>query len=132
MESYLFPSHFDLVTPDGMITSIKRAAPAGLDIELLIQNISPAFIGFHLEKEQISFNLKSTLAQLGLNAVMHSCELEGKKYSATIRLHLQAYGKIGTALLDHLAEGAHLGKLFAADLRRKVRNPDYLLRMFGR
>lgn len=132
MESYLFPAHFDLVTPDGIITSIKRRAPDGLEIVLLIQNISPAFVGFHIEKGHIFFNLKSTLAQLGLNATLQDYELDQINLSATVRIHIHAYGKIGIVLLDHLTEGAHIGKLFAADPRRKVRNPDYLLRMFGR
>lgn len=132
MESYLFPAHFDLVTPDGVITSLKRTTPFELETVLLIQNISPAFVGFQIEHEHISFNLKSTLAQLGLNGIAQEYELDKKNLTAKVRLHLQSYGKIGAALLDHLTEGAHIGKLFAADLRRKVRDPDYLLRMFGR
>jgi predicted Rossmann-fold nucleotide-binding protein len=132
MESYLFPAHFDLVTPDGIITSLKRTASDELEVVLLIQNISPAFVGFDLEKEHISFNLKSTLAQLGLNATPQEYEWDEQNHSAKIHIHVQAYGKIGIALLEHLTEGAHMGKLFAADPRRKVRNPDYLLRMFGR
>jgi predicted Rossmann-fold nucleotide-binding protein len=132
MESYLFPAHFDLVTPDGIIISLKRTAPDGLEVVLLIQNISPAFAGFHIEKEQISFNLKSTLAQLGINAIPQEYELDEQNHSAKVHIHVQAYGKIAIALLDHLTEGVHIGKLFAADPRRKVRNPDYLLRMFGR
>ncbi|MGC1879265.1 MAG: hypothetical protein WA678_07820 [Rhabdochlamydiaceae bacterium] len=132
MESYLFPAHFDLVTPDGVITSLKRTAPNQLEITLSIQNISPAFVGFQIENEHISFNLKSTLAQLGLNGIPQDYQLDEKNLSAKIHVHLHAYGKIAAVLLDHLTEGAHIGKLFAADPRRKVRNPDYLLRMFGR
>ncbi len=132
MESYLFPAHFDLVTPDGIITSSKRTASDGFEAVLLIQNISPAFVGFHIEKEHISFNLKSTLAQLGLNAILYEYELDEQNHSAKVQIHIQAYGKIAIALLDYLTEGAHVGKLFAADPRRRVRNPDYLLRMFGR
>lgn len=132
MESYLFPSHFDLVTPDGAITQMKRSAPDALEASILIENISPAFVGFHIEQEHISFNLKSTLAQLGLNGTAHSYELDQKNHCAKVKLHLQAYGKIAAALLDHIQEGAFIGKLFAADPRRRVRNPDYLLRMFGR
>jgi predicted Rossmann-fold nucleotide-binding protein len=132
MESYLFPAHYDLVTPDGVITSLTRTAPDQLEVVLSIQNISPAFVGFHIEKEHISFNLKSTLAQLGLNGIPQEYALDEKALTAKVHIHLQAYGKIGIALLDHLTEGALIGKLFAADPRRKVRNPDYLLRMFGR
>ncbi|MBS0604464.1 MAG: hypothetical protein JSS60_05430 [Verrucomicrobia bacterium] len=132
MESYLFPAHYDLVTPDGILTSIDRTAPNQMDAMLFIQNISPAFAGFSIDKEHISFNLKSTLAQLGLNGTPLDYELDETNLTARVRVHLQAYGKIAIALLDYLTEGAHIGKLFAADPRRKVRNPDYLLRMFGR
>jgi predicted Rossmann-fold nucleotide-binding protein len=132
MESYLFPAHYDLVTPDGMLTSTHRTSPTEMEVELLIQNISPAFVGFQIEKEHISFNLKSTLAQLGMNGIPLDYEIDAKHLTAKARIHLQAYGKIAAALLDYIQEGSYIGKLFAADPRRKVRNPDYLLRMFGR
>jgi predicted Rossmann-fold nucleotide-binding protein len=132
MESYLFSTHFDLVTPDGMITALKRIAPDQAAVDISIQNISPAFVGFHIEKECISFNLKSTLAQLGLNGTPQEIEIDSNSFFANIHVHLQAYGKVAIALLDHLSEGSYIGKLFAADPRRRVRNPDYLLRMFGR
>ena len=131
MESYLFPTHFDLVTPDGIVTSLKKSSQ-GLDAVLLIQNISPAFMGFQIEKQFISFNLKSTLAQLGINATSQEFELDEQNLSAKVHVHIQAYGKIATAFLGHITEGTYIGKLFAADPRRRVRNPDYLLRMFGR
>ncbi len=35
-------------------------------------------------------------------------------------------------MLMYLDRGTYIGKLFAADERRRVRNPDYLSRMFGR
>jgi hypothetical protein len=50
MESYLFPAHYDLVTPDGVLTSIDRTAPDQMEVELFIQNISPAFAGFDIER----------------------------------------------------------------------------------
>jgi predicted Rossmann-fold nucleotide-binding protein len=132
MESYLFPAHYDLVTPDGILTSLERVCLDQMKVELLIQNISAAFAGFNIEGHHITFNLKSTLAQLGLNGTMQNCQLDRTNLAAHLQIHLQAYGKIAIALLDYLTKGAHIGKLFAADPRRKVRNPDYLLRMFGR
>ncbi len=132
MKNYLFPAHYDLVTPDGYLTQIKRLSPHLLEVELEIQNISPAFVGFHLDKEHLFFNLKSTLAQLGLNGTLQELEIEKTNHRAKLRVHLHPYGKIAIALLDYLQEGAYIGKLFAADPERKVHNPDYLLRMFGR
>ncbi len=132
MESYLYPDHYDLVTPDGLITSMKKIDGTSATAEVHIQNISPAFVGYHLDKEHLSFNLKSTLAQLGLNGILQEFNLDPKEQSARVNVRLCAYGKIASALLSLLTEGALIGKLFAAEPSRRVRNPDYLLRMFGR
>jgi predicted Rossmann-fold nucleotide-binding protein len=132
MESYLSAAHYDLVTPDGVVTSITPPGHPTREAEVFIQNISFAFVGFRIDTEHISFNLKSTLAQLGLNAITREIELDPTRLTAKVRLTLQPYGKLARALLDVIIEGAFIGKLFAADPRRKVRNPDYLLRMFGR
>src|SRR5512147_2543510 len=35
-------------------------------------------------------------------------------------------------MLELFEVGSYIGKLFAADERRRVRDPDYLMRMFGR
>ncbi|MES2122793.1 MAG: hypothetical protein V4492_08480, partial [Chlamydiota bacterium] len=132
MQSYLASSHYDLVSPDGFITSMERPSPRSLRAEVAIRDISPAFIGFDIDKNDISFNLKSTLAQLGLNATLIDFELDSERLCAIARVELYSYGKIATTLLDYIVPGAYIGKLFAADPRRRVRNPDYLLRMFGR
>ncbi len=132
MESYLYADHYDLVTPDGSITNICHVDAKTLEADLFIPNISPAFVGFHIDKDHISFNLKSTLAQLGLNGIHLDLSLDAAQRCAKVRVRLTAFGTIASALLSVLSEGAYIGKLFAADPRRKVRNPDYLMRMFGR
>ena len=132
MQSYLSPAHYDLVTPDGAITTITPIQSTEYAATIAIQNISPAFVGFSIPKEHLSFNLKSTLAQLGLDGTLQEITLDLKNNSALAKVHLRAYGKIGKSLLPLLTTGAYIGKLFAADPRRRVRNPDYLLRMFGR
>lgn len=132
MESYLLAHHYDLVTPDGRITKIYKPSLGLLDVEIQIENISPAFVGFQLDPIHITFNLKSTLAQLGLNAILQEIALDERNRLATAKIQLQAYGKIALALFDFIAQGSYIGKLFAADPRRRVRNPDYLMRMFGR
>lgn len=132
MESYLLAHHYDLVTPDGLVTKMDRPSLELLNVEIQIQNISPAFVGFRIDPVHITFNLKSTLAQLGLNAVLQEIELQEKNAFATVKAQLQAYGKIAIALFDFIQQGSYIGKLFAADPRRKVRDPDYLMRMFGR
>jgi hypothetical protein len=128
VESYLTPQHYDLVTPDGKIISINEHRLATVKIE----NISPAFVGYEIDPKLITFNLKSTLAQLGVNGICKGFELDKKTASAQVQVELVGLGHLGKAMIELLAVGAHIGKLFAADDRRRVRDPDYLMRMFGR
>jgi hypothetical protein len=132
MESYLSQSHYDLVSPDGKITDLRTLGPKKKSTTVLIEEISPAFVGYEIEPQHIFFNLKSTLAQLGLNGSGKEYEWDRKRNSVRVRVELEAIGELGKAMLDLLSVGMHVGKLFAADERRRVRDPDYLLRMFGR
>jgi predicted Rossmann-fold nucleotide-binding protein len=132
MESYLTPSHYDLVTPDGRITNIRSLDDKKRVATVEIKDISPAFVGYELESKCIAFNLKSTLAQLGINATLQEFQLENKFNRADLKVELVGLGTLGATMLSHITEGAYIGKLFAKDDRRKVRDPDYLMRMFGR
>lgn len=132
MSSYLYPGHFDLVTPDGKITKITTIDAKNAVAEVSIENISPAFVGFQLPEEQVVFNFKSVLAQVGLNGVSEQIVFDRKKRRADVKLNISAIGTLAQEMLKHLEKGAYMGKLFAADERRRVRNPDYLARMFGR
>lgn len=132
MESYLNPSHYDLVTPDGKIADIATISPTIRIATVEVEDISPAFVGYDLEPRQVMFNLKSTLAQLGLNGVGREYHIDRKGGRAHIKVELIALGDLGAAMLSLLTPGAYIGKLFAADDRRRVRDPDYLMRMFGR
>lgn len=132
MESYLTPDHYDLVSPDGRITKLQKKDPKRSIAIVQIENISPAFVGYEIPKSSILFNLKSTLAQLGMHSVLKNIELDKSKHSAILEVELQAFGPLAVACLEHIVVGAYIGKLFAADERRKVRDPDYLTRLFGR
>lgn len=132
MESYLTHSHYDLVTPDGKITAIDSIQENRLKVNVLIEQISAKFKGFEIDTHLVHFNLKSTLAQLGINTYHTEIHLDKVKQRAEIELYLQALDPLSKAMLPLLKTGAYIGKLFAADDRRIVRNPDYLLRMFGR
>lgn len=132
IQYYLDPTHYDLVTPDGCITSIKRLDEKTAEAVVFIENISPVFLGFQIEKERVYFNIKSTLAQLGLDGRGIELELDQKLRCAQIKVKLSAYGFHAVSMLKLLSEGAYIGKLFAADERRRVRDPNYLSRMFGR
>ena len=59
-------THYDLVTPDGAITTLKRLTNSTAEATVFIENISRNFVGFKIEPEKVIFNMKSTLAQIGL------------------------------------------------------------------
>lgn len=132
MENYLSAQHYDLVTPDGRITAIEHAKGKRRAATVRIENIAPTFIGYQIDRSLVSFNLKSTLAQMGINGIGEELFLDRKNNSAEVKVELASIGHLGKAMLDLLDVGAYIGKLFAADDRRRVRDPDYLMRMFGR
>jgi len=132
MQSYLDTGLYDLISPDGRITKYKKTSNRTAVATVSIEHISDVFQGFFIDRSLVSFNLKSTLAQLGLNGIGTGYLIDQKKRRAEAEVELTAYGKIAEFLLDHLFVGSYIGKLFAADERRRVRNPDYLLRMFNR
>lgn len=125
-------AHFDLTTPDGTITEIKDISESEREALVFIENISPRFVGFSIDAGLIFFNLKSTLAQIGLDAQTIGFELDAKNGAAEVKIKLLGFGTLGKKMLSLLEPGAMIGKLFAADDRRRVRDPVYLSRMFGR
>ncbi|MBM3207386.1 MAG: hypothetical protein FJZ57_02110, partial [Chlamydiae bacterium] len=132
MESYLISDIYDLVTPDGKILSFERKGKRHAVATVSIDHISPAFRGFQIPQDQVFFNIKSTLAQIGMDAIGRSYELDKERKRANILLDIYARSTMSEAMLDFLGIGCYIGKLFAADETRKVRNPDYLHRMFNR
>jgi len=123
---------FDLVTPDGKITSLEKISEKAMRARVFIEGINPAFVGYNIDKEFLYFNLKSVLAQVGINALCEQIELNKIANTACVDICLEGIGAIGRELLSIIPIGAYVGKLFAADERRRVRDPDYLSRMFGR
>ncbi len=132
MESYLSLGHFDLISPDGTISEITARTEEMLEVIVTIEKISPAFVGFQIDPELIQFNVKSSVAQLGVNGISREIFIDHKKKSAEIKVELVSIGPIAKALLSLLDVGCRIGKLFAADPSRRVRNPEYLHRMFKR
>lgn len=126
----VFP--YDLVTPDGWVTNLSRIDDTTLEAVVFIENISTRFIGYQIEPELVIFNLKSTLAQVGVDAACLGIEFDKARNCAQVKVHLKSIGDIGREMLKYIQVGAYIGKLFAADPRRRVRDPDYLARMFGR
>lgn len=132
MENYLDLKPYDLVSPDGAITNLTKIDSKSAQATVFIEKISPAFVGFKIPQDRVFFNVKSTLAQVGLDAIGVEYDIDQKNLCAQVKVLLQTHGSIGEELLRHIEVGAFIGKLFAADERRRVRDPDYLFRMFGR
>ena len=132
MESYLDLKPYDLVSPDGCITNLTKINSKTAHAIVFIEKISPAFVGFKIPKEKIFFNIKSTVAQIGLDGNGIEYEIDEKNHCAQVKVELRAVGSIAEELLQHIQIGCFIGKLFAADDRRRVRDPEYLFRMFGR
>ena len=132
MKYDLFSSTFDLVTPDGVITAIQSQNEDELIAHVEIADISSSFVGFRSEEEEILFNLKSSLAQLGVESMTKSIDLKPNLHKAEIVVRFFTTSPLGQKLLSHLKPGAFVGKLFAARKSRRVRDPHYLLRMFDR
>ncbi len=127
-----FSAPHDLVTADGRIITLKKIDEKKVEAHVYFDKISPLFVGFDLDLSQIVFNLKSTIAQLGVESRLLSLELNKKLRAAEAKIEFFAIDPLGIALLNHLSIDAFIGKLFAVDERRRVRNPDYLSRLFGR
>lgn len=125
------PSH-DLTTPDGYIQRIQKMSPTHAEATVVIENISPWFVGYAIDPSLLFFNGKSVLAQVGINIVGNEYELRKDESMARISVRIEALGNIGKECLALLEPGAWIGKLFARDDRRRVRNPDYITRMLGR
>lgn len=128
--SRLFP--YDLVTEDGWITNLDKVSDKELKATVFIENIDPNFIGYEIPEERVFFNLKSTLAQVGVEAKKEAITWDKPRKACEVSIRLFSIGPVGKAMLSYITVGAYIGKLFAADERRRVRDPDYLSRMFGR
>jgi predicted Rossmann-fold nucleotide-binding protein len=123
---------YDLITPDGKIINIEKINEKTSKAEVLIEDIHEKFVGFDIDKQHLTFNIKSTFAQLGVNSHLKSIELSEKLSSAKIEIELFSFNSIGTDLLALLTPGVYVGKLFAKDPRRIIRSSDYLNRLFGK
>jgi predicted Rossmann-fold nucleotide-binding protein len=132
VESYLAAFHYDLVTPDGRIQRWIDESGRSKRAVVIIEEISPAFVGYDLDAALVSFNLKSTLAQLGLHAKTGEISFTRMHACAEVVVEFIALDPLGVEMLSLLMPGDYVGKLFAADDRRRVRDSIYLSRMFGR
>src|ERR1700733_6745711 len=98
--------HFDLVTPDGKITSLTRVNERVARAVVSIENINSSFVGFEIEPTLVHFNLKSILAQIGLNGTDEQMELDKRRGTAQVVVRLDAIGPIAREMLTHIQIGA--------------------------
>src|SRR5689334_3532492 len=96
---------YDLITPDGRIVSIQHVDDRTAIAQVTIENIQPNFVGFELDSNFLLFNIKSTLAQLGVNGIGKKYELEKGSGIARIEVELKGIGPIGREMLTHLQVG---------------------------
>ncbi|HRD55304.1 MAG TPA: hypothetical protein PLC42_02795, partial [Parachlamydiaceae bacterium] len=129
---HLNQKEHDLATPDGYIREIQFLDDKRAIAIVVIENISPVFVGFQIDPQHVFFNIKSTLAQLGLDGIGEQYAFDPKNHLVEVKVLLLAKGRIAELMLKWLSKGNFIGKLFAADERRRVRDPIYLSRMFGR
>ncbi len=122
----------DLATPDGRIVQLTKVDDNTVMADVLVEKINSNFVGFDLEPRLLFFNIKSTLAQLGVNGIGMDYEFDRSQASCRLRVQLKAIGPIAMELLPKIIVGAYIGRIFALDDRRRVRDPDYISRMFGR
>ncbi|MCH9811983.1 LOG family protein [bacterium] len=132
MPKNTFATPYDLISPDGKITKIMDRKEKALQVEVSIFDIHENFVGFVIDREDITFNIKSTFAQLGISSTIVELELSKTNYLAKVILTLYSFNEIGKNLLALLTEGIFVGKLFAKDPRRIIRSSDYLNRLFGK
>ncbi len=87
-------AQLDLVTPDGKVTEIERVDEKTALVSVRIENIYPNFIGYEIEPQLVFFNIKSTLAQIGLNGIGEKYELDANARCAKVTVRLHAIGPI--------------------------------------
>lgn len=129
MRTFFHESH-DLVSPDGYLcSSLQQIAPNIYESEIEILNIPPYFLGFQLPKECVHINIKSSLAQLGVDAQLVDYDLDFSAKRARLLVHFLSHDPIATEMLKQIKPGHFVAKLFAADDRRLVRSTEYLEKM---
>lgn len=127
----------DLVTPDGCIQSILSSDLNSLRVLMRIEGIAPDFCGFAdqyhdiLKHQHLQFNIKSTLAQIGLDGLLHEYVIDRENYAVDFVVHITAYGEYAQKLLSLLDVGCYIGRLFCSLPDRLVRTDYYVKRILN-
>ena len=105
MESHLDLKPYDLVSPDGVITNITSIDENNSEAIVFIEKITPAFVGFKIPKEHVIFNIKSTLAQIGIDGIGTEWISMKRTTAHKSKSALSAHGPLARELLKLLTVG---------------------------
>lgn len=119
---------FDLATADARIIQREVINTQSLRVVVKVSNVQPKFRGLH-ENTPCEFVLRSSITQLGVNAENCDIRIDAANREITVTLTLVALTSLGTQMLGHLEVGAQIGKIFAVEKKRVVRDKDYVLRL---
>lgn len=119
---------FDLATRDACVVQYTRVSRTLAQAVVSIDKVHPKFRGLH-EDVSCEFVLRSSLTQLGVNAENALIQIDREAQNAKISINLVALSPLAVLTLDYIAVGAHVGKLFALDYRRRVHKMEYITRL---
>jgi predicted Rossmann-fold nucleotide-binding protein len=120
---------YDLTTPDGVITSVERVSRRQLRATVAFADVSVHFMGFNSGAEA-SFNLKSSIAQLGINSTAEKITIDAAASTVSAVIVFDALTPtLSLMALEELVVGSRVGKVFATEFCRSVRGPDYIARL---
>ena len=122
-------SDFDLCSPDGFITKATRTDRSNMQIEVSIEKIHEQFRGFIAAPESVTFNLKSSLTQLGVDCTTISIKIDQPTLSAQVTANLFAITPLAILTLDYVGARSFIGKLFCAESCRVIRPLEYVERL---
>jgi hypothetical protein len=58
MPKNTYATPYDLITPDGKIIKIEKTSDVTSKAEILISDIHEKFVGFDIDKTDLTFNIK--------------------------------------------------------------------------
>ncbi|RNF20200.1 uncharacterized protein Tco025E_03902 [Trypanosoma conorhini] len=119
---------FDLVTEDACIITLERTCRHRTKVLAVRERIHKKFRGF-ADNVESEFVLKSSLTQVGVNAENIEVTLDRHALRAEIRMDLVALAPLAVLMLDYILQGAYIGKLFAVEGVRRVRDVSYINRL---
>ncbi|MGR3973509.1 MAG: hypothetical protein QRY72_02920 [Candidatus Rhabdochlamydia sp.] len=127
--NYLTPG-YTFVSPDGCIETIVFKEEKKAQAKVSFFPIHPQFLGFHIPLSLTLFNEKTILAQLGIKTTLLSLELSSSHQTAVAWIEMIGLTPLAMTALALLSEGMFVGKLFAADDRKRCTKIDQLENIF--